>query len=161
MIKNASYTGMDYTELWRGHVHDALARVVDAEMPDARCVCVARELLDHVAHLGIRDPGCAPVAIHGRHVMICEAECLLGPPHGSAFALQRVKGVKRALVHEEAVHKEQLPAVLCGMDQVPLPNLFEQGAWNVHGLTQVRCRAPERGGPMSQAHFRSLDNDGP
>ena len=94
-------------ELGPDDVHDALARIVDAEVQDVVLARVVLEELDHAADLRVGDARDAALAPDGRHVMIRGGESLARLAHLAAFLRERAERVERAFVHEIAVDVEQ------------------------------------------------------
>ena len=107
-------------------VHDALARIVEAEQRHAVRCRVADELLDHEAALGIRNPG--DVARAGQHIMIRRGKGALRRAQLDAALPQPVEGRRRAVMDEVAVDVEQGLAVIPLDDAVARPDLLEHGA---------------------------------
>ena len=104
------------------HMHDALARIVQAHQHDAVLAGVVDDLLDHALERGI---GEGAVAI-GRHVMVGDAEGQVRPRDLLVARLDLVEALERAFVHVVPVDPQQREAVLGFQDLVLRPDLVEQ-----------------------------------
>ncbi len=118
------------------HMHDALARIVEAEQLDAVLGRVLLDLPHHARQLGIGDV--APRAAR-RHVMVGDAEGQPGLGDRHAALGQLAEGMERALVHVVAIDPEQRLAVLATHDLVGGPELVDQGFGDA--LMNSRTRA--------------------
>ena len=112
------------------HMHNALARIAQAEQRDAVFRCIGFEVAHHRRDLRVGDRLAAPAC---RHVMIGnpEGELRLGGRTAARFHL--AEGVKRAFVHVVAVDPEQGRGVLAARDLVRGPELVDQGTGLAHG----------------------------
>ena len=105
------------------HVHDALARVVEAHQHDAVLGRVVDDLLDHAGERGIGDDA---VARMRRHVVVGDAEGQVRPRHLGVARLDLVEALERAFVDVVPVDPQQREAVLGLEDLVLCPDLVEQ-----------------------------------
>ena len=106
-------------------MHDALARIVEPDQPDAVLGRIVRELLDHPADLRSRQVAGAPP---GRHVVVGDAECELGMRDRRPALRQLVEGVERPFVQQMPVDPQQCLPVLAGQNGVAVPQLVDDGA---------------------------------
>ena len=100
------------------NVHDALARIVEAEQPDAVLFGVVLDLAHHARDLGIGD---VVTRTARRHVMIGHAEGQPGLRHLDAAFAKLGEGVKRAFMDVVAVHPQQRLAVVAPHDLMGVP----------------------------------------
>ncbi len=130
--------GQGQALLRRHHMHDALARIVEAEQRDAVARRVVHQLADHAGDLGIGNV-LARTARGDRPVV---GERQVGPASGDRGAAvgELGEGVERSFVHIMAVHPEERVAVLGPQDLVRRPQLVDQGLRFVHGARQVLRR---------------------
>ncbi len=91
------------------HVHDPLARIVEAEQGDTVSRGILLELPHHARDLGIGD---VAAGRPGRDVMVGDAEGQPGLRHADTALGELAEGVEGALVHIVAVDPEQRLAVL-------------------------------------------------
>ena len=112
------------------HMHDALARIAQAEQRDAVIRRIGLEIGHHGGDLRIGDAGGAAV---GGDVMVGDGESEPRLGHLAPARLQLAEGVERAFMHVMAVDPEQRGAVLAAGDLVRRPQLVDQGLRLAHG----------------------------
>ena len=108
-------------------VHDALARVAEAEHGDARLLRVARQVLHHAAPLGVCD-GVEAAAGVRRHIVIGRGEGAVRCAQLQAALAQHAKGVARSVMDQMAIDVEQRLAVGALEDAVTRPDLVEESS---------------------------------
>ncbi len=117
------------------HVDDALTLVELVEIFQPEQLGVLRQIRDLGRAFGV---GIGRVTIGGRHVVVDDAERLLGRAHlaaGQAQALERLR--TGDLVHEMAVDVDQAGAIGLLVHQMVFPDLVVEGTRLRHGSCPI------------------------
>ena len=120
------------------YVHDALARIAQAEKTDAIFGSVGLEIGHHRRDRRI---GNRAVAGMGRNVVIGDAE---GEPrlgHRPSAFLQLGEGKERPFMHVVAIDPKQRGAILASRDLVLRPELVDEGSCFAHARFASAPRA--------------------
>ncbi len=127
--------GQRETLLGPDDVDDALPLIELVEIFEPEELRVLGEIRDLRGALRVR---IGLVAVGGRHVVVDDAERLLGRAHlaaGEAQPLERLRA--RHLVHQVAVDVEEAGAVGLLVDQVVVPDLVVEGAGLGHWVSRL------------------------
>jgi hypothetical protein len=113
-------------EFGRDHVHDALGRVVDVEMPDA---VRGRRFAQRADQFGTAGHACVAAAFLGRHDVVDGGECQVGIAHRTAGGGERRERLRAGrLVQHVPVDMDERAPVPEIADKMRIPELLEERA---------------------------------
>ena len=123
-------------------VDDALARVEHVEDLDSELPAVRAQCLDLEPRLGVRD---AEGAVRGRHVVVGDRKRRVRPSHAAPGQAQPLERLRREdLVQQMAVDVENVDAVVLDIDEMAVPDLFEECLRSCHAGPSGGSSWPDR-----------------
>mmetsp|Transcript_28905 Transcript_28905/g.51672 ORF Transcript_28905/g.51672 Transcript_28905/m.51672 type:complete len:597 (-) Transcript_28905:259-2049(-) len=149
------------------HVHDALARVVQREIGDAKLLHVVLQSAHLVARVCLLDElsgGGEGGTVAGGHVVIGDGEGAVGAAHGTPRGAQPLERLRAGhLVHQVAIDVQQRRAVLLHVHHMLLKDFVVHGLWplSTDSYAARSLRAPARcGGGVEAAECGSGERRG-
>ena len=130
------------------HVHDAAARIVQAEVGHVEVGDVLLERLDLDARLLVLD---ALAEVRGRRVVVGDRNRGVGTAHRASRHAQALEGLRAGhLVDEVTIDVDDTGPVVLAMNDVAVPDLLEQGPrWRRRGRRRGRLLAERHGAPAT------------